>query len=310
MFLPLRPPLPYPEQDMSIKTAFLGLGAMGAPMAAHLARHARDTGGEALVWNRTAARAESHAAEYGSRAVSLQEAAQADVLFTCLPTSAEVDEVIAAMQEHLRPGSFWVDCTSGHPDAARRQRGQLAARGVRFLDAPVSGGTAGAQAGTLTVMLGGPTDEVDAVRPALAFAGKVVHVGDTGAGFAVKAVNNALLAVNLWAAGEGLAVLARAGVDVSAALEVINASSGRSNATENLIPQRVVTREFPATFALGLLAKDAGIALDLAQSTRGSAPVLAQTAALIRAAAHAIGPNADHTAALKLVELMNTQEIR
>ena len=291
-------------------TAFLGLGAMGYPMAAHLARQARQGGGRALVWNRTEARAQEHAAQHGSEAVTLAQTVQAEVLFTCLPTSAEVDETIAALTPHLRPGTVWVDCTSGHPDAARRQREQLAALGVKFLDAPVSGGVGGAEAGTLTVMLGGPADEVETVRGELAFAGKVVHVGDTGAGFAVKAVNNALLAVNLWAAGEGLAALARGGVDLGAALTVINASSGRSNATENLIPQRVVTREFPATFALGLLAKDAGIALDLAQSTRGSAPVLAQTAALIQAAAHAIGPDADHTAALKLVELMNTQEIR
>lgn len=181
---------------------------------------------------------------------------------------------------------------------------------MTFLDAPVSGGTNGAQAGTLTVMVGGPAAEVDAVRPHLAFAGKIVHVGDTGAGFAVKAINNVLLAVNLWAAGEGLAVLGKHGVDIGAALEVINASSGRSNASENLIGQRVLTREFPVTFALGLLAKDAGIALDVVESVKGSAPVLAQTLGLYRAAAQIIGENEDHSAALKLIERMNAQEIK
>ncbi|MBZ9711885.1 NAD(P)-dependent oxidoreductase [Deinococcus multiflagellatus] len=291
-------------------TAFLGLGAMGFPMAAHLAQRAAAQGGRALVWNRTAARAAAHAAQHGSEAVNLSGAAQADMVLTCLPTSAEVDEVLTTLAPRLRPGTVWVDCTSGHPEAARRQAAALAERGVTFLDAPVSGGTNGAQAGTLTVMVGGDEVALQRVAPELAFAGKVVHVGGSGAGFAVKAVNNALLAVNLWAAGEGLAVLGRAGVDLGAALGVINASSGRSNATENLIGQRVLTREFPATFALGLLAKDAGIAAELTGAVKGSAPVLAQVAALVRGAAGVVGPDADHTAALKLIEAMNGLELK
>ncbi|GGK89743.1 NAD(P)-dependent oxidoreductase [Deinococcus radiotolerans] len=290
--------------------AFLGLGAMGAPMAAHLATHARDQQARVLVWNRTAGKAEAHAQAHGTQAATLAQVAAADVIFTCLPTSAEVDEVLDQMRPHLRPGATWVDCTSGHPEAATRQAAELAAQQVTFLDAPVSGGTVGAQQGRLTVMVGGNAAALDAVRPHLAFAGKVVHVGDTGTGFAVKAVNNALLGVTLWATGEGLAVLGRAGVNLSAALEVINASSGRSNSSENLIPQRVLTREFPATFALGLLAKDAGIATDLTQSVQGSAPVLAQVAALLRAAQRVVGAQEDHTAALKFIEAMNETVIQ
>lgn len=289
--------------------AFLGLGAMGDPMAAHVTRHARQGGHRALVWNRTASRAHAHAHAHGSEVASLEQAAQADVIFTCLPTSAQVDEVLTVMEAHLKAGAVWVDCTSGHPQAAAAQGQRLAARGVTLLDAPVSGGTGGAQAGTLTVMVGGPADALEAVRPHLAFAGKVVYVGQGGAGFAVKAVNNALLGAALWATGEGLAVLSRAGVNLHAALDVINASSGRSNASQNLIGQRVLTREFPATFALGLLAKDAGIAADLTGSVQGSAPLLAQTAALLRAAEHLIGADEDHTAALKLIEQMNRTEL-
>ncbi|GGR82456.1 NAD(P)-dependent oxidoreductase [Deinococcus sedimenti] len=290
---------------MMTTLAFVGLGAMGDPMAAHLARHARDHGHRVLVWNRTAAKADAHAQTHGTQSVPLTEIAAADVIFTCLPTSAEVDEIMTALRDRLRPGAVWVDCTSGHPDAAARQADDLNRAGVTFLDAPVSGGTAGAQAGRLTVMVGGDPDALDRVRPHLAFAGKVVHVGGTGAGFSVKAVNNALLGVTLWATGEGLAILGRAGVNLGAALDVINASSGRSNASENLIPQRVLTREFPATFALGLLAKDAGIAVDLTQSVQGSAPVLAQVADLLRGAQRVVGDAEDHTAALKLIESMN-----
>lgn len=278
---------------------------MGDPMAGHLAQRAAETGGRTLVWNRTEAKAKAHAAQYGSHALSLPELGQADLIFSCLPTSAEVDEMIRQLRPHLKAGAYWVDCTSGHPEAALRQRAELDALGVHFIDAPISGGVNGAKAAKLTVMLGGPPEEVAAVLPHLAFAGKAVRVGETGAGFAVKAMNNALLAVTLWATGESLAILARQGVNLSAALEVINASSGRSNSSENLIGQRVLTREFPPTFALGLLAKDAAIALDLIQETKGSAPLLAQTAELIRGASNMIGPAEDHSAALKLIEQMN-----
>ncbi|BDP41654.1 3-hydroxyisobutyrate dehydrogenase [Deinococcus aetherius] len=290
--------------------AFLGLGAMGGPMAAHVVRQMQRQGGRALVWNRTREKAERHAAEFGGEVVDLPGLAEADVIFTCLPTSAEVDEVLDGVADGLKEGATWVDCTSGHPEAARRQAARLVERGVAFLDAPVSGGTSGAQAGTLTVMVGGDAAALGRVRDSFAFAGKVVHVGDVGSGFAVKAVNNALLAVTLWATGEGLAALARSGVNLGAALEVINASSGRSNASQNLIPARVLTREFPATFGLGLLAKDAGIAADVVREARASAPVLMQVEALMRAAATVIGADEDHTAALRLIERMNATEIK
>lgn len=123
-------------------------------------------------------------------------------------------------------------------------------------------------------------------------------------------MNNTLLASQLLAAGKGLALLTRCGVDLSAALEVINASSGRSNATQNLIPQRVLTREFPLTFRLGLLAKDANTALDVALQERASTPLLAQVAALTRGAAQLIGPDEDHSAALRLAEALNGVELK
>jgi 3-hydroxyisobutyrate dehydrogenase len=295
---------------MSRTTAFLGLGAMGWPMAARLARHAAGTGGRALVWNRTRAKADAHAREFGSGAVELGDVIAADVIFSCLPTSAEVDGVLDRLDGTLRPGTVWVDCTSGQPDAARRQAARLAGQAVAFLDAPVSGGPGGAEAGTLSVMVGGDADVLERVRGDLAFAGKVVHLGGAGAGFAVKAINNTLMAANLWAAGEGLAALARSGVDLHAALSVINASSGRSYASEALIPQRVLTREFPLTFQLGLLAKDTGVAADVVRGVKGSAPVLMQIEALYRAAAHIVGAGADYSAVLKLVEQMNDTEIK
>ena len=290
-----------------MRIAWIGLGAMGRPMAGHLAA-AFDT----RVHNRTRAVAERHAAEHGSHAVDLSDTADADVIFTCLPTTAEVVAVAQELSGRLRAGTVWVDCTSGEPAASR----ELAARleqddGVTYLDAPVSGGTDGAAAGTLTVMVGGDADALDRVRPALeTFAGRIVHVGPTGAGHAVKAVNNTLLAINLWAAGEGLAALVRQGVAAGTALEVINGSSGRSFPTERLIPERVVTRDWPVTFTLGLLDKDVGIAQKLLDDSDVPAPALRLAGELMAIARREIGAHADHAEALKLIERWAGAEIR
>lgn len=281
-----------------MRLAWIGLGAMGRPMAANLAEDFTT-----LVHNRTASVAQEHAAAHGTTAVELGEAAQADVVFSCLPTTREVAATVAAVTDDLRDGTVWVDCTSGDPAASRTLAEQLAERGVTYLDAPVSGGTDGAAAGTLTMMVGGDEAALEQVRPALAaMASRIVHVGPVGAGHAVKAVNNTLLAANLWLATEGLTALAKLGVSPRAALEVINGSSGRSFPSEVLLPERVVTREFPATFALGLLAKDAGIGASVLDDAGVPAPLLRQVPGLFRLAAAELGADVDHSAAARLVE--------
>lgn len=284
--------------------AFLGLGAMGRPMAAHLARPPF----ELAVWNRTASVAAELAAAHGARhAASAADAVRdAEVAVTCLPLSRDVEALLdgpGGLLAAMRPGATLVDCTSGDPAGSRRIAARCAAHGVGFLDAPVSGGVAGAEKGTLTVMVGGDAAVLDRVRPVLAaFGRKIVHCGAVGAGDAVKAVNNALLAVSLWSTLEGLAALTRAGVAPDVALEVINASSGRSNASENLVPDRVLTRAFPRTFRLALLDKDVAIAADFAREQRVPSPLLQQTAELLRAAHAELGEEADHVEIAKLVE--------
>ena len=284
---------------MGNTAAFLGLGAMGYPMACNLSQ----AGFEVKVWNRTARRAEEHAAACSTEAVKLEDAAGAEVIFSCLPTSREVAELAKKLLPHLKAGTVWVDCTSGDPETSRQIARELEEAGVAFLDAPVSGGTDGAAAGTLTIMVGGDEEAFARVKPYLEAMGKkIVHVGPVGAGHALKAVNNTLLAVNLWAAGEGLAALVKQGVDPRVALAVINASSGRSNATENLIPQRVVTRAWPNTFKLGLLAKDVGIGMEVLDGADLPAPLLRLTHEVYQVAKREIGPEADHAEALKLIE--------
>lgn len=284
--------------------AFLGLGAIGRPMAARVAA----SGMPLTVWNRTASRAADFAKQFGARqaATPADAARGADVVITCMPTSQDVeslldgpDGLLAGLVEH----STLIDCTSGDPATSRRIRDLLAAKHVAYIDAPVSGGTTGAEKGTLTIMVGGDSAVLERVRPVLAtFGQKIVHCGAVGAGAAVKAVNNALLATHILAAAEGLAALVKMGVDPKVALDVINASSGRSNASMNLIPERVITRAFPKTFRLALLEKDVGIAAGVARDTRVPAPILQLTADLFRIARGEFGEVADHVEAVKMIE--------
>ena len=155
-------------------------------------------------------------------------------------------------------------------------------------------------------MWGGEITVFERVRPVIeAFGKKIVHAGAVGAGDAVKAVNNALLAVHILSTAEGLAVLVKAGVDPKVALDVINASSGRSNSSENLIPQRVITRAFPRTFRLALLEKDIGIAAVMADDLDARTPLLSLTAERFHEAREKLGEQADHVEAVKMVEEEN-----
>lgn len=282
---------------MTQSVAFIGLGAMGYRMAAHLPKYFENV----YVWNRNFSKAEQHATEFGTQAVELAQAVQADVIFSCLPTSDDVEALIENIE--IKSGSIWIDCTSGVPDAARRLTEKLKAKNVDFLDAPVSGQTIGAENATLTVMVGGDVNAFERAYPAMAAVGKLIqHVGESGAGFAVKAINNMLLAVNLWSVAEGFSTLKAHGVNLDAALNCINASSGKSLVTETIFPQRVLSREFPVTFGLPLLAKDTGIALDLVKDAKLPAPILSLTQSLIQAANLTAEPDSDFSAAVKLYE--------
>jgi 3-hydroxyisobutyrate dehydrogenase len=148
------------------------------------------------------------------------------------------------------------------------------------------------------------------VHPVLdAFGEKIVHCGPVGAGHALKSVNNALLAVHLWSAAEGLAALVKAGVKPDIALDVINASSGRSNSSQNLIPERVLTRAFPRTFRLALLDKDVGIAAGVAREQRVPSPLLQLASELYALAHRELGEDVDHVEVVRLIEKWAQVEI-
>ncbi|MDX2193862.1 MAG: NAD(P)-dependent oxidoreductase [Gemmatimonadales bacterium] len=286
------------------RAAFLGLGAIGAPMAGHLASAYALT-----VWNRTAARAQAFVAAHpAARAAATprEAVAGADVVLTCLPTSHEVMALLDGpdgVAAGLAPGALFLDCTSGDPATSRALHARLAALGVAYADCPVSGGTNGAAAGTLTVMVGADADTFARAEPVLrAFGRRIEHMGPVGAGDAMKAVNNTLLALNIAGFAEGMVALAKAGVPAAQAVAVLNASSGRSFVSEVLVPERVLTGTYPVTFRLALLDKDVGIGLDVLREAGLDGPVLAAVKARFAEARAALGEDADYLHLIRLVE--------
>lgn len=285
-----------------LNTAFLGLGSIGKPMAARIAA----AGFPLTVWNRTGERAAAFAREHQAKAApSAADAVRAaDVVITCMSTSSDVEGVLeSGLWDALQAGSLFVDCTSGDPATSRRLAERLARKEIAFIDAPVSGGVKGAVEGTLTVMCGGHADALQRALPVLnSFGKKIVHCGPVGAGDAVKAMNQSLLAITIWATGEALVALSKSGVSASVALDVINASSGRSNASMNLFPERVIGRRFPRTFRLALLDKDARIAAEIARDERVPAPLTQLAADLCMLARKELGEEADHVEAVQVIE--------
>ncbi len=285
-----------------MKIGFVGLGAMGYPMARHLAKEH-----EVIVWNRTREKAERHSREHGTRlAKDLADCAAADVIITILPTSKEVDEIVDKLMPSLRRGMLWIDATSGDPNVSRETAKRLAEKGVDFADAPVTGAVVGAENATLTIMIGGSKAAFERAREILRLNGKtIIHVGDIGAGHAIKVLTNSIMGATVWVTSECLLLAKQLGIDMKTALAVTNAGSGRSNASENLLPMRLVEGKWPLIFKLAHHDKDIRIAASLAHQQHASTPMLALTSQLFTAALHELGDQADYIEVAKIVAKMN-----
>ena len=288
-----------------MKLAFIGLGAMGFPMARHLAKQH-----EVTVWNRTREKAERHAREHGSSlAGDLSDCAAADAIITMLPTSREVDEIVGRLLPHLRRGTLWIDATSGDPNVSRETAKRLAEKGVAFVDAPVTGATVGAENATLTIMIGGSEGDFAKAKDILSLCGKtIIHAGPVGAGHAIKVLTNSIMGATVWITSECLLVAKRFGIDMKTALAITNAGSGRSNASENLLPMRLLEGKWPLVFKLAHHDKDIRIASSLAHEQHASTPMLALTQNLFSAALHQLGEQADYIEVAKIVARMNGTE--
>jgi len=285
-----------------MKIGFIGLGAMGFPMARHLAKEH-----EVLVWNRTREKAERHAREHGTTFVDdLTKLADAEVIITILPTSKEVDEIVEQLASHLKKGTLWIDATSGDPNVSRETACRLAGMGIEFVDAPVTGAVVGAENATLTIMMGATPENFERAREILKVNGKtLIHVGPVGAGHAIKVLTNTIMGATVWITSECLLLAKQFGIDMKTALEVTNAGSGRSNASENLLPMRLRDGKWPLVFKLLHHDKDIRIASSLAHQQHASTPMLALTQHLFTSALHQLGDGADYIEVAKIIARMN-----
>jgi len=285
-----------------MKLSFIGLGAMGYPMARHLSREH-----QVVVWNRTVAKAERHAHEHGTtQAHDLAECADAEAIITMLPTSKEVDEIVDRLLPSLKEGTLWIDATSGDPNVSRETAKRLQPRGVHFVDAPVTGAVVGAENATLTIMIGAEASDFERAKEILRLCGKtIIHVGEIGAGHAIKVLTNTIMGATVWITAECLLIAKRFGIDMKTALEVTNAGSGRSNASENLLPMRLRDHKWPLVFKLLHHDKDIRIAAQLAHQQHASTPMLALTQHLFSGALNELGDDADYIEVAKIVARMN-----
>lgn len=270
---------------------------MGAPMAANLLK----AGFEVTVWNRSPSRTQ-RLLEAGANGADspANVAAASEVTLSCVTNSGDVEEVALGPNgviEGARPGSVYIDCSTIAPEMARKVAAALAKRDVAMLDAPVSGGDIGAQAGTLAVMVGGEAATFERCLPVLEAMGKtIVHVGPSGAGQVVKLCNQIAGGLNLLAAAEAVGLARRAGVDPEKMLEVVSAGAAGSWMLSNLAP-RAVRGDFAPGFMVDLMQKDLRLVLDAANETHTPLPGTALVSQLFQAI-QAEGRGSDGTQAL------------
>lgn len=283
------------------RIGFVGIGNMGRPMSANLAK----AGFPLTLFDANVDAAMGHAATIGAASAgTLAElGAACDVVVTMLPTGRVVREVMldGGLAAALKPGSALIDMSSSDPIGSRDLGPLLAERGIGFVDAPVSGAVPRAVAGTLTIMLGSDDPALtERARPVLmAMGSRVFETGTLGTGHAMKALNNFVAAAGFAAVAEALIVAGRFGLDPKVAVEIMNVSTGRNFSTENVFAQHVLTGDFATGFALGLLAKDVGIAADLADAMGQTLPIVDETNRWWQAALDRLGPTIDHSAAFK-----------
>ncbi len=257
----------------SKKLAFLGLGVMGYPMAGHLAR----AGHAVTVYNRSPAKAAAWVAQHGGRsaATPADAARDADVVMMCVGNDNDVREVANGALTAMGKGAILVDHTTASAQVAREVHAAAAARGVAFLDAPVSGGQAGAENGKLTIMVGGDAATFDLAKDVLAHYGRAVTLmGASGAGQLTKMVNQICIAGLVQALSEGINFAQRAGLDAELVLDVISKGAAQSWQMENR-GKTMVADKFDFGFAVDWMRKDLGICLDEARANGAALPATA-----------------------------------
>ncbi|MEV8608286.1 2-hydroxy-3-oxopropionate reductase [Amycolatopsis sp. NPDC051373] len=290
------------------KVGFIGLGVMGTPMAAHLAGAGHDVSGFDL-----SADALAKLTAAGGRAASdvADAVAEVDVVVTMLPDHPQVEQVVLAaggVLDVAKPGTLLADMSTIRPETSIAVAKAGGAKGIRVLDAPVSGGQAGAEQAALSIMVGGETGDFEAAKPIFEVLGKtIVHVGPHGAGQVVKAANQLVVGGIYGLVAEAIVLLEASGVDAGTGLDVLAGGLAGSRILE-LKRKSMVARQFQPGFRIDLHHKDMGIALAAARQADVALPLTGLVAQLV-AAGRAMGHGSlDHSALLKVVEELSGRD--
>ena len=273
------------------RIGFIGIGNMGNPMATHLVK----AGWDVQVYDTDPAKISNFSAAPNLEALGKR----CNAIITMLPDGHVVRKVILegndCLAKGLARGAVIIDMSSSAPVGTRELGKELAGRGIGLVDAPVSGGVRGAVNATLAIMVGGEEKLAKAVDPLLAPMGKRFYAGSLGAGHAIKVLNNYVSAAGLAAAGEAVLIARRFGIDPQTVINIINASTGRNNSTENKFAQFILNQKFNSGFTLGLMAKDLALAMEVAKACNVEAELGQACLALWQNAETELGGKADHT---------------
>lgn len=295
--------------SLSGKIGFIGIGAMGTPMAGNLAK----AGYKLVVYDadpqRALALAATHEIEIAESLAAL--GAACEIVITMLPDGKIVRRVLCGDNDSfqdcvaagLKPGATIMDMSSSSPLGTRELGALLEKRGIKLIDAPVSNGVRGAVAATLAIMVGGDKTIFDSCRPLLEKIGsQIFHAGPLGAGHAIKALNNYVSAAGLVAACEAVIVGRSFGLEPGVIVDILNASSGMNNTTKNKVKQYMISGAFNAGFTMALMAKDVRTALEVAEAMHGPTLMAKHTSAVWSDAEQQLGAAADHTAIFRYLE--------
>ena len=288
-------------QASDTKIAFVGLGLMGVPMAKNLLK----AGYQLAGFDLNPEVAEKFLDDKGFQFVSspAQAIQDANLTILMLPDSTIVDALLwgsngsAGIATQLRKNSYLIDMSSSSPISSKENNQKLEKLGIKFVDAPVSGGVKKAMNGSLAIIVGGKKEYFGEIHPLLECMGKsIVHVGDAGAAHAVKALNNYVSAAGLIAASEALNAANKFGLDPHVVNQVFNASTGRNNTTENKVENFMLNDAFNSGFSLALMRKDVQIALNFIENMNCYSSLAKQCVLTAKEADEKLGKGADHTA--------------
>lgn len=296
---------------ISGKIGFVGIGAMGTPMAGNLAKAGYQLVIYDAVPKRALALAAAHKVEIAENLAAI--GAACEIVITMLPDGGIVRKVLCGDNDSfrdcvaagLKAGSLVVDMSSSSPLGTRELGTLLAKLGVKLIDAPVSNGVRGAIAATLAIMVGGDKALFEQCHPLFEKIGsQIFHAGPLGAGHAIKALNNYVSAAGLVAACEAVIVGRRFGLEPGVVVDILNASSGMNNTTKNKIKQYMISGAFNAGFTMGLMAKDVRTALEVAEAMHGPARLAQHMSAVWSEAEQQLGAAADHTEIFRYLETL------